>query len=227
MGLWLFIGVIMSEAVTGKKYYTPLPGVFADLLQQALNRQFETDPEAVALIKVLGNRVLTIELQGTGIELFFSVDGGLQVSAESPGEVDTWIRGTPVALFGMAKPDIPAPDWINSGRKVIVEGDASLVRDFEALMKRLDFDWEEKASELLGDVVAHQLGLAAKTFTQFAKKLSQFGRDAGRSRLQDIVTKQAESYTTREEFIEFRASLEGFTKDLDKLDKSFTQGAGD
>ncbi|MCF6263944.1 MAG: SCP2 sterol-binding domain-containing protein [Xanthomonadales bacterium] len=217
----------MSETTTGKNYYTPLPGVFAGLLQQTLNRQLEADPQAQELIRALGERVLAIELQGTGIDLYFSADESLQVSAEHSAEVDTWIRGTPMALFGMAKPDLPQANWINSGSKVIIEGDASLVRDFEALMKKLDFNWEEKTSELLGDVVAHQLGLAAKAFTGFAKNLSQFGREVGRSGLKDIVAKQAGSFTSKAEFSEFRESLDNFTKDLDKLDKSFTQKAGD
>ncbi len=213
----------MSEAATRKNYYTPLPGVFADLLQQALNRQLETDAEALALIQAFGSRVLAIELQGTGINLYFSADESLLVSAEHSAEVDTWIRGTPMALFGMAKPELPQANWINSGSKVIIEGDASLVRDFEALMKKLDFDWEEKTSELLGDVVAHQLGLAVKAFTSFAKNLSQFGREVGRSGLKDIVAKQAGSFTSKAEFTEFRESLEDFTKDLKKIDKAVAE----
>lgn len=217
----------MSETVTEKHYYTPLPGVFAGLLQQAINQQLGADPETLELIKALAGKVLAIELQGTGIDLFFSATDNLQVSVEPTTAVDTWIRGTPVALFGMAKPDLPKPDWMNSSGKVLIEGDASLVRDFEALMKNLDFNWEEKASELLGDVVAHQLGLAAKTITQFAKNLSQFGRDAGRGGLQDIVAKQAQNFTSREEFSEFRESLDGFTRDLDKFDKSLNKEAGD
>ncbi|MCF6225357.1 MAG: SCP2 sterol-binding domain-containing protein [Xanthomonadales bacterium] len=217
----------MSEAATGKNYYTPLPGVFAGLLQQALNRQLETDAEALALIQAFGSRVLAIELQGTGINLYFSADESLLVSAEHSAEVDTWIRGTPMALFGMAKPELPQANWINSGSKVIIEGDASLVRDFEALMKKLDFDWEEKTSELLGDVVAHQLGLAAKAFTGFAKNLSQFGREVGRSGLKDIVAKQAGSFTSKAEFTEFRESLEDFTKDLKKIDKAVTEEVGE
>ena len=219
----LFIGVTMSENITDKNYYTPLPGIFAGLLQRTINSQLESDAEAAELIKALGGRVLAIELQGTGINLFFHADKAeLVVSAEHSGEVATWIRGTPAALFGMAKPDMAKPDWVNTDSKVIIEGDASLVRDFESLMKRLDFDWEEKVSSILGDVVAHQLGQAARTLSGFAKKISELGRDAGRSGLQDIAAKQAGNFTSRSDFSEFRQAVESLDEKTVQLEKQMS-----
>ena len=179
----------MSESTTRKAYYTPLPGVFAGMLQKAINSQLANDPEALNMIKGLGARVLGLDLQGTGLELFFhSENNELIVTAEQSAEVATWIRGTPIALFGMAKPELAKPEWANPESKVTIEGDASLVRDFEALMKKLDFDWEDKLSNIVGDVLAHQLGLAAKGIGGFAQKVAEFGQRRGEKAEKSNVT---------------------------------------
>lgn len=217
----------MSETRANKSYYTPLPGVFAGILQQALNTQLGADEKALELIKKLGDRVLAIELTGTGMDLFFqAADTGLVVTADHSSEVSTWIRGTPPALFGMAKPELAKPGWANAGSKVTIEGDASLVRDFESLMNRLDFDWEEKISGVLGDVVAHQLGLAARSFGGFARKFAEFGLDAGRSSLQDIAVKQAGNFTGRAAFCEFSDAVASLDNEVSALEKRFKQQAG-
>jgi len=217
----------MSESGLNKSYYTPLPGVFAGILQRAINTQLGTDEKAVELINKLGDRVLAIELSGTGIDLFFQAgESGLAVSADHSSEVSTWIRGTPPALFGMAKPELAKTGWANTDSKVTIDGDASLVRDFESLMKRLDFDWEEKISGVLGDVVAHQLGLAARSFGGFARKLTEFGRDAGRSSLQDIAAKQAGNFTDRLAFREFSDAVASLDNEVSALEKRFNHQAG-
>ncbi len=217
----------MSESSSRKAYYTPLPGVFAGLLQRAINSQLANDPEALNMIKSLGARVLGLDLEGTGLELFFHSDNNeLIVTAEKPSEVATWIRGTPIALFGMAKPELAKPEWANPESKVTIEGDASLVRDFETLMKKLDFDWEDKLSNIVGDVLAHQLGLAAKGIGGFAQKVAEFGRDVGQSGLQGMAAKQAKNFTSRTEFGDFRESVESLGDAVTEIEKKIKERTG-
>lgn len=210
----------MSEASVNKGYITPLPGVFAGVVQRALHSQFGTDEAALALIQTFGDRVLGLELTGTGIQLFFQAShSGLSVSADHSNEVATWVRGTPSALFGMAKPDLAKSSWASSDNKVTIDGDASLVRDFELLMKRLDFDWEEKISGILGDVVAHQLALAAKSVGGFARKVAELSRAAGRSSLKNVAAKEAQNFTNRAEFLGFSDEVEQLDNEVKALDK--------
>jgi len=217
---WLLsTGVIMSENAANTNYVTPLPGIFAGLVQRALNEQFNNTSD---LLK-LGDRVLALELKGTGLTLFFKQeDGQLLVSAEPLTEVATWIRGTPKALFGMAK-----PEWSSSSDQVIIEGDAGLVRDFEALMKSLDFDWEQKLSELVGDVAAHQLGIFVNKAAKFVKTTVELGGQSAKDTLTKGVRKQAGNFVSTTEFSEFSEQLESLSAALaklaDKIDNQATE----
>ncbi len=200
----------MSEANTTKSYVTPLPGVFAGLLQRALNEQLAGNED----LHKLANRVLGLELKGTGLTLFFQQQlGQLMVSVEPSAEVATWIRGTPKALFGMAR-----PQWSSATDQVMIEGDAGLVRDFESIMRQLDFDWEQKLSGLVGDVAAHQLGVVAKKVASFAKGVIDLGSESVAEGLQQGVRRQADGFTSTKELAKFSEQVTALSDSVEALE---------
>ncbi len=210
MAWWQFTGATMFKDDSVHDYVTPLPGAFADLLQTALNEQLDDTAE----LHKLAERVLALELKGTGLTLFFQQKNGqLVVSTEAPAEVSTWIRGTPKALFGMAK-----PEWSSSNDQVNIEGDAGLVRDFEAIIRNLDFDWEQKLSSFVGDVAAHQIGVIARKVAGFAKNAIDLGRDSGKDAVAKVARAQAEQFTSAAEFSEFSAKVTSLSAAVTELE---------
>jgi ubiquinone biosynthesis protein UbiJ len=143
-------------------YRTPLPGVFAGLLEAAINRLLATDQNSAQRLQRLDGRVVELQLQGLGIALFFTfTPHRVRVGLAAAREADTVISGSPPALFAMAMPD-QDDAWGRPGSRVRISGDATLARDIERLFSRLDLDWEAELSRWLGDVIGYQVAAGAR-----------------------------------------------------------------
>lgn len=135
------------------RYVTPLPGLLAAGVEQAIARAIALDDNAAGRLQPLRYKRVKLELKGLGIDLFFhGRDDGLGVRAEDDSAPDTTISGTPLALLAMA-----VPDWRARGSGVRIEGEAGTGQAFEKLLKQLDPDWETIFVERFGPVVGHQL----------------------------------------------------------------------
>lgn len=135
------------------RYLTPLPGLFAAGVEQAINRAIALDEGAAPRLMPLSGKLVRLELKGPGIDLFFhAATDRLAVTAESAQTPDTTISGSPTALLAMA-----VPDWFAAGSGVRIEGDAGSAQALEKLLRRLDPNWEAMFVEHLGPVVGHQL----------------------------------------------------------------------
>jgi ubiquinone biosynthesis protein UbiJ len=143
-------------------YRTPLPGVFAGLLEAAINRLLATDQNSAQRLQRLDGRVVELQLQSLGIALFFTfTPHRVRVGLDAAREADTVISGSPPALFAMAMPD-QDDAWGRPGSRVRISGDATLARDIERLFSRLDLDWEAELSRWLGDVIGYQVAAGAR-----------------------------------------------------------------
>jgi ubiquinone biosynthesis protein UbiJ len=146
------------------EYRTPLPAMLAASMQSGLNAVLALDPNSGARLDRIDGQVLRLELQGAGIELYFTASHQqFQVSLNNPlgDEADATVIGTPAALFSMAADELGS-GWSGPDSKVNISGDAALARDFERLFSRLDPDFESALSGLFGDVAGHQLAIGLK-----------------------------------------------------------------
>lgn len=140
-----------------RAYRTPLPRVFAGLLEASLNRALALDPRSAKRLLALQDKCLQLDIEDLGITLYLAFDSGhVSVSLDSEREPDTVIRGTPAALFGMAAPDASGT-WGLPGSDVNIAGNANLARDIERLFSQLEPDWQAPLSDLFGDVLAYQM----------------------------------------------------------------------
>lgn len=159
--------------------------MLAATLQSGLNAALSLDEDSDARLARIEDRILRLELEGTGITLYFwGTPHGVRVALDSPrGEPkdpadppleDTTISGTPAALLSMAAAEADE-GWSGPKAKVSIAGDAALARDFERLFSRLDPDVEAALSSILGDVAGHQLAFGLK---QGAQRLRGFAEEA-------------------------------------------------
>ncbi len=144
------------------EYRTPLPQMMAGFLEAGVNRVLALDPESAARLLKLQGKMLQLDLEGLAITLYLSFDSGnVQVALDSESEPDAVISGTPMALFAMAAPG-NVSNWGLPGSSVQISGDANLARDIERLFSKLDPDWEQPLSDILGDVLGFQLASGLK-----------------------------------------------------------------
>ena len=143
-------------------YRTPLPQIFAGLLEAAVNQVLAMDNNSADRVARLEGKLLQLDLEGLGITLFFTFEyGSVGVSLDAEETPDTTISGTPAALFSMAAPD-GVSEWGLPGSSVRIEGDANLARDAERLFSHLDPDWERPLARILGDTLGFQVSEGLK-----------------------------------------------------------------
>ena len=129
------------------------PAVTAASLETALNLVLRLDPEMLPRLGTLSGHVIAIEPSGMAMTFYLlPKPGGIQVMDRCETEPSVRIRATPAALFRQ---------WRGrraGGGEIVIEGDVGVGREFQTILARLDIDWEEQLSRVVGDVVARRLG---------------------------------------------------------------------
>lgn len=191
------------------RYLTPLPGLFADAVEFVLNRALALDPEAGPALAPLDGRWIRFDLQGPGIELWIGAVGDrFRVRAESDGRADAVISGTPAALLALLVPDADA-----SGLRI--EGDARVVQQFQAALRRLDPDIEQGLTELFGPLLGPQLYRGFVELTGFGRQALATGVDQAARWLRD----ESALLPSPAEWREFSAGVDRLREAVDRLER--------
>jgi ubiquinone biosynthesis protein UbiJ len=176
----------------------------AAALESALNHYLDLDPRGLQRAASLQGKVIALSLTGIGLTLYFLPDAsGVQVLSRYEGDIDTHLSGTPLgfARLGLDRRE----DALFQGA-VRIDGDTAIGQQFQELLARVDWDWEEQLSHLTGDVIAHQAGRLAER----AGRLLQDGRETLASDCSEYLQEEARLLPTRIE-------VEYFLDDVDRL----------
>jgi len=127
---------------------TPFLFTFSEMLNQALR----LDPDSAGRVKALSGNCLRLKIKGFPRAIYIRSDGEkLRLSLFHDGDVQASLSGTPPQLLRAAYAEGIPED-------VVMEGATDVAGGFQNLFKRLDIDWEEILSKVLGDAMAHQIG---------------------------------------------------------------------
>lgn len=191
------------------RYLTPLPGLLATAVEQAIRRAIELDDNAPKRLASLDDKLIRLEFKGLGIDLYFrGREASLRVSSEEESPPNTTISGTPVALLVMT-----VPDWRAPGSGVRIEGDAGTAQAFEKLLKQLDPDWEAMFVERFGPVVGHQLWRMLTDARAGARHVSMTAAD----QTAHFLREESGLLVTREEVDEFVHEVDELREAADRL----------
>jgi len=131
--------------------------IAANAMQAAFNRCLSFDSLSQQQFAKLQGKVIAIELVGMGVKVFLLPTAEqVEIVADYQTEADVTLSGTPFAFARMGMADDSA-DSIFQG-DVRLSGDTALGSRFGEIIKGMEIDWEEMASRLMGDVMAHKLG---------------------------------------------------------------------
>lgn len=182
------------------------------LIEAAINRYIELDPEMLDKLAVFDGKVIKIEIVGTGKTLFmFPGKRGIHISMTHEGEVDTVLRGSPLSLFKMGVVSNAATMLLKG--EVEISGDTRLGHQFKSVFSQMDIDWSEPLAELVGDALAYQM-------QQSGKKLSQWGKDSIRSvstSLSEYLQEESRDVVTATELEIFNDAVDQIRNDVDRL----------
>ena len=138
-------------------------------LESSINTLLQLDPFARKKLACHHGRIIGIHLRGPEITLYFVPDqqGKLQLLGSLEGEPDALLSGSPLDLLRSGD-KAQGSRQLFAGR-VSISGDTGLAHDFGATLGNLDIDWEEQLARFTGDIIAHQVGNAARRATYWAK----------------------------------------------------------
>jgi ubiquinone biosynthesis accessory factor UbiJ len=138
-------------------------------LAVVINRYLAMDPAACSRLGGLDSRVIALELRGFDLRLVFRVQGqGIVFLDDTELKPDTLLRGTPISLARLGLGRGNTTDTLFSG-EVEIEGDVETGQGFKAILDGIDIDWEEQLAGYTGDVLAHQLGNAARRMSRWLR----------------------------------------------------------
>ncbi|MCB1918570.1 MAG: SCP2 sterol-binding domain-containing protein [Candidatus Competibacteraceae bacterium] len=190
-------------------------------LETALNRYLRLDPEALPRLAELEGAVIAIEPEGFGMTLYLLPDSqGIRVADHCEGELTVRIRGALPALIRQWRGQ-------SVSGEISVEGDSAVGRQFQTLLTRLDIDWEEHLSKMLGDVLAHQAGALWRRFQDWRQRAATtLLRDSG-----EYLQQELWALPPRPAVDAFLSAVDVLREDTDRLEARIArlrrQWAGD
>lgn len=130
-------------------------------LERAVNASIALDPATQKSLQALDGKVLHIvcTLPSHSVFVLF-VDQHIELWSLFEGAADTTLSGSASAFFSLWRTRHKATALAES--HVVLTGDSLLLQQLQNIAAHLDIDWEALLAERTGDVVAHQLGRAAR-----------------------------------------------------------------
>ncbi len=154
---------------------------FYALLEQAINRYLELDPDYSFKLTPLYGSIIEIRLHGLGFVVFLRTDSkGIMCQNQFDGEPDCVIEGTPLGLLKMTVSldgDKSAQTKGLFSGEVAITGDVQLGQKMSSVLDSIEIDWEEHVSHITGDVVAYRLGQIVKHGANWMQDSTQQLRD--------------------------------------------------
>lgn len=190
-----------------------IPTALLAAAETALNRYIALDPEGSRAFEPIYGRIVAIEVQGLGARItLIPGPDRLQVFGAYDATPDCLIRGNPLALarMGMAE---RKESQLSSG-EVHIEGDSTIAQRLSEAMVRLDIDWEEQLSKLVGDPIAHQVG-------QGLRAVGEWGQRTGetvRTNIKEYLEEEARILPSRYEVLDFLARVDTLRDDVERLE---------
>jgi ubiquinone biosynthesis protein UbiJ len=180
----------------------------------AFNRYLGMDPAAGARLAQLDGRVIALELRGLELRFVFRVQGqGIAFIDESNRPPDTLLRGTPISLARLGLGRGGATGTLFSGA-VEITGDVETGQAFKAILDGIAIDWEEQTARYTGDVLAHQLGNAARHLGRWLRH----GRLTLEKDLSEYLQEEVRLVPTRIEIDSLIEAIGRAVMDTDRLE---------
>ena len=157
-------------------------------VEAALVRATALAPESQQALRQMGETLIAIEFTAPEVEVFVHIDpdGQIKLASYSEAKAAVRVRGTLESFLGLATAEDPAATLINSDIEVI--GNTAPLLELQAIVTRMDVDWEAPLVSALGDVVGHQLAASLRGLfswgeqaaSRLRRQLSEFILEEGR-----------------------------------------------
>lgn len=178
----------------------------------AVNAALELDPQTIERLQRLSGRVIAVEFEGLGQRLFIRPHArGIDLMGDYEGDVDTTLRGTPMALMRMSN-GRPGEGLFGDG--VTLTGDIEFAQRLQRIFTQIDIDWEEHISHLTGDIIAHKIGEGFRTLTDWG----QHNHQSCERDISEYLRYETDSLPLDWEVEEYMSGVDRVRSDIDRLE---------
>ena len=183
------------------------------IAEKAFNHYLALDPESSAELEALSGKLLCFDVTAPGVRVYVSPRAGaVDLMADTDLEPDCIVRASLPALLAMMRSDDPAQS-IASGA-VVIEGDSRVAQQFSDILKRVELDWDEMASRLVGDFAAHKLGGVTRGLLGWARQTA----DALKWDVSEYLKEESDFLPAQIEIEQFISEVDRFRSDVDRLE---------
>ena len=148
---------------------TKLPHTITTLVEIALNRYLDMDPDIRTMMPAMTGKVIKITVREIDLPLIMRVnDNRIDVLSSYDLDIDSEMRAS---VFSLMKLGMAGDDSASAmGGDIEMSGDLETGRQFRDLLSKVDIDWEEILSQYTGDIVAHKIGSSVRMLANWGKK---------------------------------------------------------
>ena len=193
-----------------------MSGFFAAFLEQAGNRLLRLDPETLRRLAEFDGKTICLRLRavdGAQAQAWYVLPSaaGVRLLSQYDGEPDVTISAS-AAVFARLLLGDAVPQ---AAGEMQLSGDIALGQRFQRVLREIDLDWEEELAQRIGDVMAHQVGNAARA-------LRAWRRQAHATLVSDIseyLQEEARLLAVRHRVEDFLSAVDTLRADVDRLEK--------
>lgn len=192
----------------------PYHGTLAGVIEIAMNRVIQLDPESLEKLQGIAGRVIAIELTDWQMQLFFLPDEyRFSILTSLNNKPDVKLRGKSHDFFRMGV----NKHFLDSSRvletNIHYEGDVVTGQKFEQLFGELKINWEDVLADVVDESFAHNVSRVVHHAGNLLKDIFGVTEDnAG-----DCLKKELIKAPSKAEFQSFSSELDKLTSDTQQL----------
>lgn len=187
-----------------------LPSPINVAIEQGIEALLRLDPETRDRLQQLEGRVIAVNVLQPDIEIILSiVDKRVNLIGNVDTSADTTLTGSLSAFKSLSSGN----NALYKG-EVRIEGDIHIGQQLKEIVAKLDPDWEEFLSPVLGDTVVHQLAVASQSLSSWFTRT----RAAFEQNTSDYLQEEAELLAPNSEVSDFCVEVDAIRASADRLD---------
>tara|TARA_Y100001935_G_scaffold255662_1_gene270852 strand:- start:34634 stop:35248 length:615 start_codon:yes stop_codon:yes gene_type:complete len=182
-------------------------------IEKIINKFISLDNDALSGLKQIKDKVICIDIDSLPLAIFFKVneEGYLELFSNIEESADAVIKGGILDLI-KASDKNQGNERLFSGR-IKIHGDLEIAQHFSKVFGKINIDWEEELSKVIGDFGAVQVSKGIKIAQKELARISVISQ----KNLSEYLTEEARLLPHRYEFESLQADIEKFRDSVERL----------